>query len=115
MQRRAITMKLVDIYANAGDLLGATKSRYGIPLMTEAMDKTARAPEPGRLRVFAQFGYDAKKAYQRYDRSPGPLVRGAMHAKMLYVKPYLVLGSTNIVGLLGSEPGDQRRAGDRGC
>ena len=79
-----------------GDLCGENKSRYGKQLLIDALADTARAPGPGRLRIFSQVGASVGAAYERYGRNAGSsAVWGACHAKLMYAYPYLMVGSTN--------------------
>ena len=64
--------------------------------MIDALEKTARAPWPGRLSVYSQTGSCVKTAYARHGRYVNQNVSlGHCHAKVLYTYPYLIVGSTN--------------------
>ena len=86
----------VSIYMDYGYVCGDSKSMYGKQTLLDALTKAARAPWPGRLRVFSQTGSSVKTAYERHGRGVSSFVGlGSCHAKMLYMYPYLITGSTN--------------------
>ena len=71
-------------------------SKYGKQTLIDALASAARAPWPGRLLVFSQTGGSVKAAYSRHGRGVGSSVgQGACHAKVMYMHPYLITGSTN--------------------
>ena len=85
----------VAIYQDARELLGESKSYHGTEKVAAALDRTARAPPPGRLEVFRQAGFDTDKVYRRYDWYGGQGYQGRLHAKVLYTGTYLLMGSSN--------------------
>ena len=86
----------VSIYMDHGYVCGESKSKYGKQTLIDTLAGAARAPWPGRLLVFSQTGRSVKAAYSRHGRGVGSSVGlGACHAKVMYLYPYLITGSTN--------------------
>ena len=86
----------VSSYMDYGYVCGDSKSKYGKKTLINALTSAARAPWPGRLFVFSQTGGSVKTAYGRHGRGVSSSVGlGACHAKVLYMYPYLMTGSTN--------------------
>ena len=86
----------VSLYMDYGYVCGSSFSVHCKRTLIDTLEKTARAPWPGQLRVFSQTGSCVRTAYARYDRTLSRNVGlGHCHAKLLYTYPYLLIGSTN--------------------
>ena len=86
----------VSVYMDWGYVCGDKWSGYCRQILIDTLGKTARAPWPGRLRVYSQTGSCVRTTYARYNRTVTRDVGlGHCHAKVLYKYPYLLIGSTN--------------------
>ena len=86
----------VSLYLDYGYVCGDSFSVHCKRTLIDILDKAARAPWPGQLRIFSQTGSCVRTAYARYDRTlTRDVSLGHSHAKLLYTYPYLLIGSTN--------------------
>ena len=78
-------------------LIGDQMSKTGTRHLISALDDINRALPRGRgrLRIFQVGGRRCQGAYSRYGRRVSDDYMGALHAKVLYSYPYLIMGSTN--------------------
>ena len=83
------------IFQDSKNLLGDASCVYGTEAITGALMRSARALAPGSLTAWSQHGLEADDVYRRYGRSSGSCVHGALHAKVFYREPYIVVGSSN--------------------
>ena len=85
----------MEVYEDSKNLLGDTSCIHGTEAVVGALERGSRAREPGGLQAFSQNGLDAPSVYRRYDRSSGKCNHGALHAKVFYRKPFVIVGSSN--------------------
>ena len=84
------------IFQDSKNLLGDTSCIHGTEAIAGALERASRALAPGGSPIVcSQHGLEADGVYGRYGRSSGSCNRGALHAKVFYREPYIIVGSSN--------------------
>ena len=87
----------VEVYQDYKNLLGASSCVQGAEQTAQLVECGARARAPGSLQVMSQRGLEIDRVNRRYGRRTGPEcpTKGALHAKVFLLEPYLIVGSAN--------------------